>query len=260
MELKNEALMEDESLQREMVRLAKRSRFKHRLVSVILVVLVILAAIAASWLSGRSQAKVDAQEEIERLKTEIQEQKEQIKELNESPMVVSPVAPRINLEVIRSEISNIAELATTEYLFTDAAEFSDSKQIKNWNIPLTKKSFVLKWSGIIKAGVDLKNVAIDVDEDEKSIVVSVPSATILSYTVDSDSVEVLDEKDNIFNNITIDDKVKFDAKTENAMKQRAIENGLLEKAQKNAEDILKLLIQADAAVGDNYTIEFVASK
>ena len=60
--------------------------------------------------------------------------------------------------------------------------------------------------------------------------------------------------------ITIDDKVKFDAKTENAMKQRAIENGLLEKAQKNAEDILKLLIQADAAVGDNYTIEFVASK
>ena len=71
---------------------------------------------------------------------------------------------------------------------------------------------------------------------------------------------MLDEKDNIFNNITIDDKVKFDAKTENAMKQRAIENGLLEKAQKNAEDILKLLIQADAAVGDNYTIEFVASK
>ena len=155
MELKNAALMEDESLQREMVRLAKRSRFKHRLISVILVILVILVVTAASWLSGRSQAKVDAQEEIERLKTEIQEQREQIKELKESPIVVSPASPRIDLAVIRSEISNIAELATTEYLFTDAAEFSDSRQFKNWNIPGTKKSFILKWSGIIKAGVDL---------------------------------------------------------------------------------------------------------
>ena len=41
------------------------------------------------------------------------------------------------------------------------------------------------------------------------------------------------------------------------MKKRAIENGLLEKAQKNAEDIIARLIQSDPAVDDNYTIEFI---
>ena len=40
------------------------------------------------------------------------------------------------------------------------------------------------------------------------------------------------------------------------IKNRAIENGILEKAQKNAEDILTRLIQSDPAVSSNYTIEF----
>ena len=44
------------------------------------------------------------------------------------------------------------------------------------------------------------------------------------------------------------------------MKKRAIENGLLEKAQKNAEDILLRLIQSDPAVGRNYSIEFVVKQ
>ena len=84
-----------------------------------------------------------------------------------------------------------------------------------------------------------------------------PPAEILSYSVNSDSVELLNEKDNIFNNISVSDKVGFDAKTEEAMKKRAIENGLLEKALENAKDILQRLIQADPAVNSEYIIEFV---
>lgn len=74
--------------------------------------------------------------------------------------------------------------------------------------------------------------------------------------MDNDSIELLDERNNIFNKISIDDKIDFDEKTEEAMKNRAIENGLLDKAQKNAEDVLMRLIQADQTVRNNYTIEF----
>jgi hypothetical protein len=194
------------------------------------------------------------------LKTLLREQKLQIQELIDTPAMADTVSPKINLGIIYSEINEISELATMEYLFTDAAKFTDSKQFKNWNIPFTEKSFILKWNGVIKAGVKLDLVTIEVKEDENKIFVSVPAAEILSYEIDSDSVEVLDEKNNIFNNISVDDKVKFDAATEDAMKQRAIENGLLEKAQKNAENILLRLLQADPAIGSNYTIEFVVSE
>lgn len=248
---------EKENLQKELVRMAKMSKAKRKLITIAVVCVLVLLTIGAAWLYGRNQAKQNAQAEIEELKTMIQEQEEKIQKLIDTPIVVSPVNPEIQLDIIYSEINEIGELATMEYLFTDAAEFSDSRQIKSWNVPFTEKSFILKWDGVIKAGVKLDLVSIEVNEHEKKIVVSVPAAEILSYQIDSDSVEVLDEQDNIFNNITVDDKIKFDAATEEAMKERAIENGLLEKAQENAEDILLRLLQANPAIGNNYTIEFV---
>lgn len=248
---------ENEVLRKELVHMAKRSKFKKKLITIAVVLVLILVTLAVVWFAGRNQAKEKAEAEIAELKATLAEQEEQIQELIDTPIVVSQVNPEIQLDIIYSEINEIGELATMEYLFTDAAEFTDSKQIKNWNIPFTEKSFILKWDGVIKAGVKLDLVSIEVNEDEKKIVVSVPAAEILSYQIDSDSVEVLDEQDNIFNNITVDDKIKFDAATEEAMKERAIENGLLEKAQENAEDILLRLLQANPAIGNIYTIEFV---
>lgn len=251
---------ENEGLQKELVRMAKMSKAKRKLITIAIVAVLVLLTVGAAWLSGRRQAKENAEAEIAELKTMLEEQEEQIQELIDTPIVVSQVNPEIQLDIIYSEINEIGELATMEYLFTDAAEFTDSKQIKNWNIPFTEKSFILKWDGVIKAGVKLDLVSIEVNEDEKKIVVSVPAAEILSYEINSDSVEVLDEQDNIFNNITVDDKIKFDAATEEAMKERAIENGLLEKAQENAEDILLRLLQANPAIGNIYTIEFVVTE
>lgn len=247
---------ENVSLQKELVRIVKKNKTKRKLITFAVVFILILLTVGAAWLSGRMQAKENAKAQIAELTTQLEEQEKKIQELIETPIVVSSVNPEIKLDMIYSEIKSISELATMEYLFTDAAEFSDSKQIKDWNIPFTEKSFILKWDGIIKAGVKLDLVNIEVNQDEKQITVSVPAAEILSYQIDTDSVEVLDEKDNIFNNISVDDKAKFDAATEEAMKQRAIENGLLEKAQSNAEDILLRLLQANPAIGNEYVIEF----
>lgn len=190
------------------------------------------------------------------LRKTIDEQNQKIDDLMEQPVVVNPVAPEISLSVIYEEIQNIGELATVEYLFTDAAIFSDSQQIGNWNIPFTEKSFTMKWDGIIKAGIQVDKIAIDVNKDDLIITVTLPAAEILSYEVDSDSVEVLDEKNNIFNEISVNDKVQLDAATEKEMKDRVIRNGLLEKAQKNAEDIISRLLTANNAIGHNYTIIF----
>ena len=248
---------ENEDLQRELVRMAKKSKLKRKIITFAIVVVLALLTVGVAWVVGRTQAKENAEAEIAELKIMLEEQEKHIQELIDTPIVVSKVNPEIQLDIIYSDINSIRELATVEYLFTDAAKFSDSKQIKNWNVPLTTKSFILKWTGVIKAGVKLDLVAIEVNEDEKKIVVSVPVAEILSYQIDNNSVEVLDEQNNIFNKITVDDKIKFDSSTEGAMKDRAIENGLLEKAQKNAADILLRLLQTNPAIGDIYTIEFV---
>ena len=96
--------------------------------------------------------------------------------------------------------------------------------------------------------------------DDQIITVTVPKAEILSYEIDHDSVEVLFEKDNIFNNISIQDKIEVDAATEQAMKERAIESGILEKAQNNAQSALLGIILANPDVSGFYTVDFVVAE
>ena len=246
----------EENLQKELVLIARKHKLKRKIITTAIILGLVILAIAAAWIYGQNQAKKNAEAEIAELAAIIAEKEQEIEELNNTPIVASPVAPEILLDIVYSKIENIAELATVEYLFTDAAKFSDSKQIKSWNIPFTEKSFIMRWDGVIKAGVDLNLVSIEVNEAAAEITVFVPKAEILSYEIDQNSIEILDEKDNIFNNISVEDKVKFDTETQKAMEERAIENGLLEKAQANAETILTGLIAYNAEIGDYYTITF----
>lgn len=184
----------------------------------------------------------------------------QIKDLMEQPIVVNPIAPFIALDTIYEEIKGIGELATVEYLFTDAAIFTDSKQIGNWNIPFTQKSFTIKWNGTIKAGIQIEQIEIHVDRDNAIITITLPASQILSYEVDNESVEVLDEKNNIFNKITIQDKIELDIATEKAMIERAIQSGLLENALENAEDMITKLLLSNEAIRQNYNIVYEYTK
>ena len=249
MELIDDIIEENEILE-SVVRPTTIGNLKRRLISLAVSCVLVLVAVLSAWFYGQHIANVKADAKIAELE-------QRIIDLINEPIVVNPVAPEIILNMLHTEINDIGELATIEYLFTDAAKFSDSNQIFDWEIPFTEKSFTLKWNGTIKAGVNLNLVSVKVIELEKKIIVSLPAAEILSYEIDSESVELLDEKDNIFNNISIDDKVKFDAATEKAMKSRAIENGLLEKAHKNAQDIIKRLLMSNPSIKDGYTIEFV---
>lgn len=228
----------------EYKRYMRKRKFKRKLITILVVLILLCGVIGGIWLHGRSHGKQET------------EQTFLIPTADPAPASGNIT---ITLDTLYSEIRDIGELATVEYLFTDAAKFSDSKKIKDWDIPFTEKSFVLKWDGVIKAGILVEEIQIEVLEAEKKILVTLPQAQILSYSVDADSVEILDEKNNLLNEITVSDKLQFDADTEAAMRQRAIDNGILEKARENAERIIEKLLTANPAVKENYTIVFIQS-
>lgn len=185
----------------------------------------------------------------------IKEMDSRISELINEPAISEPVTPEISLDIINAEIREIGELATMEYIYTNAAKFTDSRQIKDWNIPFTEKSFIIKWDGVIKAGIDVTQITTELDNTNKTIIIYLPEAEILSHDTNEDSVEILDESNGLFNSVSIKDKVQFDAETVKEMEERAIENGLLTKAQENAEEIILKLISAIPGV-EEYTIVF----
>ena len=222
------------------------------------VVLIVVAAIVVIALGifykGYSSAK-------EKYEATIKQVEEEVNRLSEPVAVYEEAAQEIDIAVINAEIRDIGELATIEYLYTDAGKFEDPAELFGKEIPFsfTTKSFIAKWDGSIKAGVDISRVTAEVNETEKEIVVHIPKAEILSHVVDDESIETLDEKDGLFNKLKIEDIRAFDANSKDAMERRAIENGLLEKALENAKAIIYKLIDNDIVkeLGYNITFEMI---
>ena len=141
-----------------------------------------------------------------------------------------------------------------EYLYTNAAVYSDAHKILGKDIGITEKGYTIKWDGVIKAGIKIDAVKTEIDGD--SLTVYLPEAEILSHETINDSIEVLEEHNGLFNQVKVKDQIELDTKSKEEMKERAIENGLLEKAQANAEQIILHLITANPDVKENYTVQF----
>ena len=114
----------------------------------------------------------------------------------------------------------------------------------------------MKWDGIIKAGINIEEIIIEINDVKKEIIIHIPKGEILSHEIDSESMEILDEKDGLFNKVTVENTVQFEATGKIAMEERAIENGILEKAFENAKEIIEKLVNSDVVQEQGYTINF----
>ena len=69
-------------------------------------------------------------------------------------------------------------------------------------------------------------------------------------------METLDQKNGLFNPVKVEDVRTFDEVSKKVMEQRAIENGILERAFDNAKVIIEKLVNNDVIKELKYTIIF----
>ena len=129
---------------------------------------------------------------------------------------------------------------------------NDKLSFNGWKIPLTQKTFIITYNGSIKAGIDLKQAKISIDNDQLNI--TLPAAKILSHEIDEKSIEVYDESSNIFNQISINDYKSFATKEKKKNEKEAISNGILEKSKTKAEQTLTTYLQAIPEIKDHYKL------
>ena len=201
-----------------------------------------------------AEIKEKDEKQIAKLEEKIAKPEEEIAELRDQAVLLEKISKTISTEELEFEINKIGELATVEYWYTDASKFSDQAQIKDFKIPFTKNSFIATWSGTIKAGIDLEKIECTVDEKNKTITISLPKSEILSNEFDSGSLEVIDETNNVLNNISVDDFNTFLENNKDAMKEKAIQKGLLEKADANARAIIENSLLSNTVINQNYEL------
>lgn len=221
---------------------------KKQLIKIGGTIAVILCALLIVFSKAQSSAEKKYMDRI----AELEEQ------LADPIVVYEEASSEVDISVINANIQDIGELATIEYLYTDAGKFEDSAELfgKELKWSFTTKSFVAKWDGVIKAGIDISEVVAEEDAEAKEIVVYLPEAKILSHEIDEESIETLDQKNGLFNPVEVEDVRKFDAISKETMEEKVIENGLLDKAFENAKEIIYKLIYTDVVKEQGYTIRF----
>lgn len=138
---------------------------------------------------------------------------------------------------LEQQISKMSELTTVKYMYKDVLEFNDSMKIRGINLPLTNKKYLIVYGGYVKAGVDLKDAKVDmVDADTVRLIVGKPK--ILDNVIDEESISVYDEKDGLFNKITLTDYTDVQKENKAKLEKEIIESGLLEESEKNAKELL----------------------
>lgn len=162
-------------------------------------------------------------------------------------------APEISAVVLENRLTELRELVSVCYHYTNMAQFESSGTFYGVKIPFTTKRFILTYDGVIKAGVDLGEAALEVSG--LSVRVKLPEAEILSHELDGDSVEIFDEKTSIFNPFTIEDFTSFQEEQKAAAAEKAVERGLLEEAGESARDAVRMLLEPVLPEGASLTVE-----
>ena len=205
------------------------------------VLLLVVGLAGWSSLSARTRQK--------ELEAELQLQRETIEALRaqagqeEDEGLIHEALPVITDSLISEQLNALRELVTTEYLYTNSGKYENQNQItiigKDINIPFTGKRFIVAYDGRIKAGVDIGQTQIDIDEDARAITITLPKSEIISHETFEDTLVVLDETNNVFNPISIENYNEFVSEQKDGMEKKAIERGLLTNADAEAKRMVQ---------------------
>lgn len=152
--------------------------------------------------------------------------------------------------------ADIGELATQEADLTmqGTIEKDKLKDKTGWDIPFVGSKVVYSYDVVIKAGYDFADITADIDSENQTVTVHLPQAEILSDEIDQNSIQVYDSYNSVFNRVTMEDISTSEEELKKKAEEKAEANGLYEKAEQNAEVLLKDKI---ASAGyEDYTVTF----
>ncbi|MGE6754903.1 DUF4230 domain-containing protein [Rossellomorea sp. NPDC071047] len=157
-------------------------------------------------------------------------------------------------------IQEMSSLATAQGFIKAVIEQEDNQLFGkdiNTDIPGTKRKLLMVVPGTVLAGVDLQGIDEDdivVDEEKKEIQLTLPRAEILQDpSIDTENIKTFSVEGIFRNDVDWNEGFALAEVAKDQISQEAVEQGLLQAAEKNAEKSLKgFFVQ----LGYDITIQF----
>ena len=143
----------------------------------------------------------------------------------------------VDTSIIFEKMEKISELSVIKYYYSDVVVYKNNKKLKEFDIPFTQKSFLVKYDGYIKAGIEAGSIRI-VSNDDEGIKLIIKNSKILDHVIDENSLYVYDES-SLFNKLSFKDIIEQIASEKSNVENSLIEKGFLREADNNLKIYLK---------------------
>ena len=176
-----------------------------------------------------------------------------------TPIVISSPSPiYVSPSTIREVIVPAAELVSYKYFYTDADVYEKSAYVfKKVKVPFSTDKTVFTYSGVISVGVNLVDTEIEVDNDKKTIQITLDEPYIMSNQIDNDTFQAYDVKNSIFTSVNISEFVALKDALEKNQEEKLMKNDEFWKQTKiSTTNTISSLINASKEAED-YTISYV---
>lgn len=153
---------------------------------------------------------------------------------------------------IEEKLTQISELATMSFEYTNQKSVDNTRQILGVDIIGTTNNVDIIYSGVIKVGYDVYEISYSVDEKRKLLKFTLPEAKVLDNYIVLDTMKC-DDENNIFNPIGSEDIIGYFAEIQEEELAIAIDKGIFVEA----EEQLKSIIRNYFAEFNEYEVLFV---
>ena len=214
----------------------------------ILLVVALSAGLVIRYNAGRTDSKAAVPSVTARPTPEVIVHETQVEKIVE-------VEKEISAETIEDGLRDIGLLVTQEYYFTDVISFSSVKKLFHLEVGFTESSYLATYEGVVTAGIDFGKIRVVKDDDAGRILVTLPAPEVLNVDVDPGSFELYSEKTGFGNPLSVEDFNDSLVTLENTVRDKAVDKGLLRRADENARVVVRNFI-AGLTDATRYTVEF----
>ena len=141
-----------------------------------------------------------------------------------------------------SELTEMNELGTVEYKVTKVIKASDDAKWYQFG----DRKILFQCTAFLKAGVDLNKFdpsKVKVNEEEKSVVITLPKAELLSFNIPPESAKMVYEKVSVTRfNFSAQERNLLLQQGEKEIRDNVPSMGILQDAEKNAAAFFKSLL------------------
>lgn len=140
-------------------------------------------------------------------------------------------------EELTQILEESSELTSAKIQTTGIVEYVDDG-VKYVN----RADFTMMFKATVRAGIDLEEIEITVNEPEKTVDVVIPKSRVLETTIGPESIKYFDTKFSIFNPNEKEDATTAMTLAKKKAEEEAPDTGILELADTNNKNLIRSLL------------------